>query len=66
MRTVTLTHPATGAVTKLVFDNMDKPGKEVSVLAQGLFPAGCYSLAVAERGIARAIDQDWLVEEEED
>ena len=63
MRKVRLTHPATGALTMLVFD-MAKLGKEVSLLTQGLFPAGRYSLAVAERGIARATDQDWQVEEE--
>ena len=63
MRKVRLTHPATGALTLLVFD-FNKLGKEVSVLSQGLFPAGSYSLAVAERGIARAKEQDWQVEEE--
>lgn len=61
-REVSLTNPATGTVCTLVFDNMDKPGKEVTVMQNSAY-AGVYSLQVAEKGIENARKAGWPIAE---
>lgn len=59
-RKVSMTNPATGTVCTLMFDNMDKPGKEVTVLQNDAY-AGVYSLKIAEGGIENARKAGWPI-----
>lgn len=53
MRIVKIISPK-GTAIELRWDNLDKADQEVAIYQAGVY-AGCYSLAVAEAGIAKMI-----------
>lgn len=62
MRIVKMTNPANSTVVELRYDNLDKPGKEVTIYQNGEW-AGVYALEVADKGVANAKAQGWPVED---
>ena len=58
-KVVKTTDPKTNTAIELRYDNLDKPGAEVTIYRAGVF-AGTYSLAVADPESLKCRRQDGL------